>query len=264
MITHAHIDHAGLAHMCASQGVTILVSKKDVSAVELGNEHLLLQKKFQRNDIIRYGFPEYLAENIFNSEKQSQFSWYPCALENIELPQKTYPLINGHYLEVLDAPGHTPGNIVCFIPQTGELFSGDTLLPTTIPTPGMHYITSQKAKEDYKRWPSLPDFIETVKSLQKLKVKYILPGHGSTVDDPQKLFKRFNTHHQIRAKRIRKLLSEHSDTPFGLAKRQYPKIPEKRLVQAMIEIIGHLDVFLISMEVECSEKNNTLIYTSTK
>ena len=113
--------------MWASQGVTILVSKKDVSAVELGNEHLLLQKKFQRNDIIRYGFPEYLAENIFNSEKQSQFSWYPCALENIELPQKTYPLINGHYLEVLDAPGHTPGNIVCFIPQTGELFSGDTL-----------------------------------------------------------------------------------------------------------------------------------------
>ena len=102
MITHAHIDHAGLAHMWASQGATILVSKKDVSAVKLGNEHLLLQKKFQRNDIIRYGFPEYLAENIFNNEKQSQLSWYPCALENIELPKKTYP-------------GHTPGNLVCFI-----------------------------------------------------------------------------------------------------------------------------------------------------
>ena len=264
LITHAHIDHAGLAYKWASQGVTILVNKKDIPAVELGSEHLILQKKLQRIDIIRYGFPEYLAADIFNNKKQSQLYWYSCAPENIEPPKKTYNLINGHNLKVLEAPGHTPGNLVCFIPQTGELFSGDTLLPTTIPTPGMHYISSQKMKENYKRWPSLPDFIDTVKSLQKLKVRYILPGHGTIVDDPQKLFKRFNTHHQIRAKRIRNLLAEHADTPFGLAKRQYPKIPEKRLIQAMIEIIGHLDMFLISKDVEVSEENNKLIYTSTK
>ncbi len=264
LITHAHIDHAGLASKWAHFGATILVNKKDISAVELGNEHLMLQKKMQHNDIIYYGFPEYLIENIFSSEKHPQLSWNPCAPEKIKTPKKTYHLMSGNSLEILEAPGHTPGNLVCFIPQTGELFSGDTLLPTTIPTPGMHYISSKNSQEKYIRWPSLPDFIETVKSLQKLKIKCILPGHGTLVDDPEKLFKRFNTHHQIRAERIRKLLSEHSDTPFGLAKRQYPKIPERRLIQAMIEIIGHLDVLVTSREVEFSEKNNTLFYAFTK
>ena len=264
MVTHAHIDHAGLARKWAQHGAMILVGDKDIPAVKLGDEHRLLQKNLQRNDLIRYGFPEDLIKEVVNSEKQLPLSWYPCPLKNIKPPEKKYNLINRCSLEIVEAPGHTPGNLVCFIPQTGELFSGDTLLPTTIPTPGMHYTPSQVTKKKFRRQPSLPDFIETVKSLEKLNIKCILPGHGTVVNDPQKLFKRFNIHHQIRAERIRKLLSVHSDTPFGLAKRQYPKIPDNRLIQAMIEILGHLDMLMISKEVEYSEQNNTLIYTMTR
>src|SRR5690606_13093036 len=109
----------------------------------------------------------------------------------------TFGLADGGTLRVLAAPGHTPGNLVAFIeggPHEGTLFSGDTLLPTTIPTPGLHFPEGA----DRPRWPSLPPFLDSVARLRGLSVRRILPGHGEAVDEPGRLFARFEAHHAKR------------------------------------------------------------------
>ena len=172
----------------------------------------------------------------------SPLRWEPCPATSLTTPAASYDLADGRTLEVIDAPGHTPGNLVAFIPQTGELFSGDTILPTTVPTPGMHYSTAMEGIETPERWPSLPPFVDSVAHIRTLTPRRILPGHGEPVEHPETLFTRFETHHARRAKRIRRLLEEQSDSAFGIARRQFPRLPPWRLAQAITETLGHLDL----------------------
>ena len=193
-------------------------------------------------DLIRHGCPEHLILQMRSPRSGSPLRWEPCPAASLTPPDTRYDLADGRTLEVIDAPGHTPGNLVAFVPQTGELFSGDTILPTTVPTPGMHYPTAIEGIKSPERWPSLPPFIDSVAHIRTLAPRRILPGHGEPVEQPETLFTRFETHHARRAKRIRRLLEEQSDTAFGIARRQFPRLPPRRLAQAITETLGHLDL----------------------
>ena len=87
----------------------------------------------------------------------------------------------------------------------------------------------------------------------------MLPGHGEAVDDPQRLFERFEVHHQRRAQRIRSLLAERPDSAYGVATRLFPHLPAGRAGQAMTEVIGHFDVLLASGEAECEPGEGGLL-----
>jgi hydroxyacylglutathione hydrolase len=81
-----------------------------------------------------------------------------------------------------------------------------------------------------------------VERLRALDVRRILPGHGAPVDDPTRLFDRFEAHHARRATQVRQLLAVQPDSAYGIARRMFPRIDPLRLAQATTEVIGHLDV----------------------
>ena len=255
LITHAHLDHAGLAHRWAAEGATILVGSADLAAVAAGQRSREAQREAQLRDLIRHGCPEELVPQMRSPRSGSPLRWEPCPAEALGAPETRYELADGRTLEVIDAPGHTPGNVVAFVHETGELFSGDTILPTTVPTPGMHYPSAIEGAGSPERWPSLPPFIDSVAHIRELGVLRILPGHGKPVEEPEALFVRFGGHHARRAKRIRRLLDEQADTAFGIARRQFPRIPPRRLAQAITETLGHLDLLARAGELETYEEN---------
>lgn len=160
----------------------------------------------------------------------------PGAVEPVE-DGATFTLDGGAVLRVVAAPGHTPGNLVAFVEATGDLYSGDTLLPRTIPTPGLHFPDGA----DGPRWPSLPRFVASVQRLRALEPRRVLPGHGEPVDDPERLFTRFEQHQERRQRRLRALLERDADSAYGLVRRLFPHLPDERVGQAMTETIGHLD-----------------------
>ena len=258
LITHAHLDHAGLAHRWAAEGATILAGTADIPAVATGLQSREAQRAAQLRDLIRHGCPEDLVPQMRSPRSGSPLRWEPCSAAALAPPAASYDLADGRTLEVIDAPGHTPGNLVAFIPQTGELFSGDTILPTTVPTPGMHYPTAIEGIETPERWPSLPPFMDSIARIRQLHVRRILPGHGEPVEEPETLFTRFETHHARRAKRIRRLLEEHPDTAFGIARRQFPRLPPRRLAQAITETFGHLDLLARQGVLETFEQDRRL------
>ena len=181
------------------------------------------------------------------ARRRGGMRWEPCPAEAIEgvLPvvPRSFELAGGATLKALPSPGHTPGNLVAYVEATGDLYSGDTLLPKTIPTPGLHFPRGSGDRgPKIGRWPSLPSFLRSVAKLRALEVRRILPGHGPVVDDPDRLFERFRIHHQRRSRRIRALLAERPDSAYGLVRRLFPHLPEERVWQAMTEAIGHLDV----------------------
>ena len=242
LITHAHLDHAGLAHRWAAEGATILAGSVDIPAITAGQQSREVQREAQVRDLIRHGCPEDIILQMRSPSSDSPLRWKPCPATSLTTPAASYNLADGRTLEVINSPGHTPGNLVAFIPQTSELFSGDTILPSTIPTPGMHYPTAIEGIKSPERWPSLPPFMDSVTHIRTLAPRRILPGHGEPAEQPTALFTRFETHHARRAKRIRRLLEEQPDTAFGIARRQFPRLPPRRLAQAITETLGHLDL----------------------
>jgi glyoxylase-like metal-dependent hydrolase (beta-lactamase superfamily II) len=262
LVTHAHLDHAGLAYRWAAEGATVLAGAADLAAIERGQASRDAQRRLQLADLLRHGCPPDVIEGMRSPRGRhpAGLRWEPCPGDALEPAGATYDLEGGRTLRVIDAPGHTPGNVVAFIPETGELFSGDTILPTTVPTPGMHYPQAVEGVEDAPRWPSLPPFITSVASLRTLDVRRILPGHGQPVEDPDRLFERFEEHHARRARRVRVALLDGPATTYEVAKRMFPRIPPRRLGQAITEVLGHLDMLEAAGEVEVVREGEVVRY----
>lgn len=90
--------------------------------------------------------------------------------------------LGGRKIEVLHTPGHTPDSMLFFDRASGYLATGDTFYPSTL--------WAHRADADFK------DYVASAKRMAALEgeVKYILPGHGEIVANPDflgKLYKAF-------------------------------------------------------------------------
>ena len=243
LVTHAHIDHAGLAARWVTAGARVLAGAADVRALAGGRAWLDARLPLHLDTLRRHGAPIEVWEAQAEQASRRAYRWTPCPTVETVADGTTFPLAGGTTLRVIDAPGHTPGNLVAYIEATGDLYSGDTLIDGVIPTPGLHFPQAPDGGGG-PRWPSLPPFRRSVARLRALGARRVLPGHGNLSDDPARLIERFEAHHARRAERMRALLAEQPDSAYGLAKRMFPRIGPLQLAQAMTEAIGHFDALL--------------------
>ena len=265
LVTHHHLDHSGLAARWAAEGARILAGAADVPALVGGQAWYDARRAARVDALIEHGVPVGLVEQLSSPARRRppEYRWEPCPLDAIEVVEDgaEFALASGASLRVLAAPGHTPGNLVAFVEATGDLYSGDTLLPGTVPTPGVHFADAEDGGAG-PRLPSLPDFVASVARLRALDVRRVLPGHGVPVDGEaaERLFVRFERHHERRPALVRTLLEEQPDTAFGLVGRLFPHLPEPRLPQAMTELIGQLDVLVSRGEAVAERRDGLLVH----
>jgi len=243
LVTHYHIDHAGLAVRWAEAGARVVAGAMDAPALVSGRDWYEERTPLRLEALRRHGCPPEVIEAQQDQAARHGYRWAPCPAGSVEAVADgtEFALEGGATLRVMAAPGHTPGNLVGWVEATGELYSGDTLLPATIPTPGLHFPEGPDGTPG-PRWPSLPPYLHSVRRLRQLPLRRILPGHGAPMDDPARLLDRFEAHHERRAAAIRRLLGEQPDTAYGIARRLFPRIGPLQLAQATTEAIGHLDV----------------------
>ena len=273
IVTHEHIDHAGLAARWAGEGARIVAMPEALPALAAGYAAYAALRARRIEELHRHGCPPDVLDALSSVQRVARraprapaLGWAPCPAEALVAARDgdTFALEGGHTLQLIAAPGHTTGNLVAFIAGAeggaGDLCSGDTLLPATIPTPGLQFpdVATRMATgaashafhaADVPRWPSLPPFLRSVERLRALEVRRILPGHGAVVDDPPRLFAQFAQHYARRVRRVRAHLdgaggSAHDATAYEVARGLFPRLPVARLGQAVTEVIGCVDVLL--------------------
>ncbi|MQC48336.1 MAG: MBL fold metallo-hydrolase, partial [Chloroflexi bacterium] len=244
IITHEHIDHAGLAARWAKAGARIVVGRSGIETLVLGAEANERQREPRFADLTRHGAPDDMIEVWRAQRRPRALRWAPCPPEALAAAEDCDPfhLAGGVTLSLLMAPGHTPGNLVAYVPETGSLFSGDTVIPTTIPTAGLHYPGAVFGDEAAGRWPSLPPFLRSVAALRALAPDWIYPGHGEIIERPEVYLDRFEQHHLRRAQLVCRALGDESRSAFEITRKVFPRLPAERLMQAMTEVLGHLDL----------------------
>ena len=266
IVTHYHLDHSGLAARWAAHGARVLAGARDVPALAGGRAWYDARTPLRLAALARHGAPPALIDAQAAQAQRGGYGWAPCPEASLEAVRDgaAFPLAIDEphtyaELRVIAAPGHTPGNLVCHVAATRELYAGDTLLPDTIPTPGLHFLEQQgpalstnepstqlpdgeqarrgpepRRWDTAPRWPSLPPYLRSVARLRALvdagAVRRVLPGHGAPVDNVTRLVARFEQHHARRAARVRALLADGGapqpspQSAYALARRMFPHL----------------------------------------
>lgn len=103
--THGHVDHIlGIEHVCSTYKIPFAVDSRDEFLLEAAPSHGAA-----------YGF------NIASSPKI-----------DLDLKGQSEIKLGEHTLQLIETPGHTPGHISIYDPQSKSLLTGDTLFRESI------------------------------------------------------------------------------------------------------------------------------------
>ena len=264
-ITHAHIDHCGLAFRWQAEGVTVVASELETQSFLHGRNIIGYQTQYVFEHMRRVGVPEQRIAGFIESRERMRQAYRSGDNTGGGVRRERWPgLIRGtpfradrelsdgdeirlgdRRVVLVSAPGHTPGNCVFHEPDTGVLFSGDQIIPGLNSNPGWHFDISVEPPE---RFRSLPAFAESLDRVEALNVHHLYPGHREPSAEVAEEIERVRRHHRKRQGQLREMLSDGAQTPYELLTGMFSRLPDRRLWQAMAEVTGHIDALVVRGE----------------
>lgn len=241
-LTHAHLDHAGLAARWQAEGARILIGRADAAALAMTDADRAAERSRARLALLRHGVPPHALDTP--STHPQRYTRWPA-------PLRMTPLVadallddgdrigsGGTGLRAVACPGHTPGTMIFTDLRSTATFTGDHVLPRMAPTSGIQFCAN-------RRTPSLPAYIASLKRVRThlpapLVVAY--PGHGARIDDLAGAIDWTVRLLETRARKLRSYLGDRPATAYELAARMFPRGLSRQLRPLMAEIIGLLDL----------------------
>ena len=267
--THGHHDHAGLGRRWKEGGTPIWVGAADGPLTARPP----LQSQAETAAMLAWAEgtgapPETLAH--VRERVESRRAAARRAAESPDYPEDglrwptglRYPpfeadrLIEGDAeiagIEIVAAPGHTPGNVVLAVREEGWLFSGDQLLPEVDPLPAIQFVAEG---EGLRRFPSLPHFAASLERLVEGGFTRCFPGHGQPFDGATEAIAGALSRIERRCARVRKSLAGSGPaTVHDLSARLYPRATQRNFWQTASSVQGQLDLLAARGEARETER----------
>ena len=260
-ITHAHIDHCGLAFRWQAEGVTVAASALEAQSFLHGRNIIGYQTQYVFDHMRRAGVPGERIAGFIESRERMRRAFragdntgggvrrerWPGLIRGTPfradrpLPDGAEIRLGDRRVRLVSAPGHTPGNCVFYEPETGALFSGDQIIPGLNSNPGWHFDISV---EPPQRFRSLPAFADSLERIAVLDIAHLYPGHREPSDRVAAEIERVRRHHRKRQGQLREILAAGPSTPYQLLTTLFRRLPDRRLWQAMAELTGHIDALV--------------------
>lgn len=134
---------------------------------------------------------------------------------------------DGGELRVVHTPGHESGHCCFYEPSQEILFTGDHILgegTTVIPPPD----------------GDMTLYIQSLEKLLKLKIRFLLPGHGPVIDDPQGKIREYIDHRLMREQQVLRSLEQGQSTIPAMVEAIYTDTPPALLSVAQLSVEAHL------------------------
>ncbi len=257
LITHAHIDHFGLAARIKERSnASVALHRADAEILRPRYEEIgrfLLEV----GEWLRiHGVPE---EELPALRRSLIGLW---RLKHIARPDE---LLEGGErldlgdieLEVIWTPGHTPGHICFYEPRRKILFSGDHVLPITTPHVGL----PPRFREN-----PLANFLSSLRKLRDLDVERVLPGHEHPFEDLRGRIEELLAHHEERTRHIMEAVEERPLSAYEIASKiPWMGAPWEKLTPldrrlSVAETLSHLEMLAEEGKVERIEKEGRIFF----
>ena len=237
LVTHAHMDHYGLAaRVAAESGAEVLAHEDAVDRLADPDAHLEREQAFFRPFLVEMGVPEELVGTVVGlPEPYTEFR-DPVAVDRALADGDTVDVGDG--LRTVHTPGHTPDS-VCYVADEGVAFTGDHVMMEVSPNP---LLTVVPGAED-ERTRSLPAYLDSLRKVRDVGATVGYAGHRDRIPDLAARASAIIDHHEQREERVADLVAEAGGaTAYELMKRLFPDLPATEMFPGMSEVIGHLDL----------------------
>lgn len=199
VVTHIHPDHYGAAgEMTEREGASLFLHRLEVPMVH--PRYLEVEQLVQEvgHHLQVHGVPEREAEFLKNASRWLRDFVRP-ATPALQLDGSETIEMGGRRLRVEWTPGHSPGHICLFDPQSRLLFAGDQLLPEVTPNIGLHPQSTPDPLDDY---------LAGLRRLAALQPALVLPAHGRPFEDAATRVAELVRHHQRRKEQILQVIGD--------------------------------------------------------
>jgi glyoxylase-like metal-dependent hydrolase (beta-lactamase superfamily II) len=175
VVTHAHIDHYGLAgRLMELTGAELLMHTfTDLDCEKY--RHPDTARARRRDTYADHGVPE--IERMDLADHLTR--WLPYLHSVVEASRRLRGgeqlEIGGQTWEAVHTPGHSLGHVCLFSPADRVLLSGDHLLPGITPP-----VTFERGFDA----DPLRSYLDSLRRIAELRPEHVFPGHGTPFGDP--------------------------------------------------------------------------------
>jgi glyoxylase-like metal-dependent hydrolase (beta-lactamase superfamily II) len=131
-------------------------------------------------------------------------------------------------LRAIHTPGHAPDHLCFWHAQSRTLFGGDLAVQgSTVWIP-----TSLQG--------DMAEYMASLERVLRLAPARILPAHGATIEQPQRLLQEYVAHRRAREAQVIEALRAGVSDPDAIVERLYRGVKERLLPFARESVIAHL------------------------
>ncbi|WP_224450273.1 MBL fold metallo-hydrolase [Haloprofundus salilacus] len=244
LVTHWHVDHAGLApRLCETSDATLYLHESDAAFVA---DYAAARRERVDRDarkLAAWGVPNETVESVVAGDRPSPMP--------DEYPVES--LVDGDTVvgvETIHTPGHTLGH-AAFVAHGDErndatLFVGDAVLPTYTPNVGGSDTRVADALETYQG--TLSNLRERAAASRQTETAH--PGHGAELSLGPRIDE-ILTHHEIRTERVYDCVEKRGPlTPWQVATHLFGEMCGIHVKMGAGEAAAHLSALAAAGRVE--------------
>lgn len=229
LLTHAHIDHYGLAGpVRAWSGAAVAMHEREEALARRFVDRWPEDRAGVAASFAAGGVPDGVAESLLRASDRIHRLYAPFR-PDLLLTGERGALPGGGGWEWILTPGHSPGHLSVYHPERRVLIAGDHVLPRISPNIGA----------DLYAEDPLSDYLAFLRRLRDLPVERVLPSHGEPFGDLAGRVDEIIRHHEARNAQIVVLLGE-PRTAYDLTVRLFGDLAPDSLLHALRETRAHL------------------------
>jgi glyoxylase-like metal-dependent hydrolase (beta-lactamase superfamily II) len=232
VITHAHIDHYGLAgRLMELTGAQLWMhALTDLDCEKYRHPDTAVARR--RDTYTDHGLPAAELPAVAHGLRD----WLPYLHSVVEASTRLrggekIP-IGGRDWEVVHTPGHSTGHVCLWSPDLEVVLSGDHLLPGVTPP-----VTFERGFDA----DPLRSYLDSLRRIEALRPARVLPGHGTPFGDAQRRIEAILRNKMRRLTAIRQAIEDGPVTVVGIADRVFTRVMlQHQRSFALAETLAHI------------------------
>ena len=261
IVTHAHVDHFGLAaRIVAASGARVCSHARNRWWLTDFENETRQRAGFYYDVFAQSGAPRPFADAAARGMAAVMRCAEPIPAECfIPLEEGDLVTLGDAGWRVVYAPGHASGLICLYEPQARALISSDHLLRDITSNP----VLEPPARGESERPRALVNYLASLQKIAQLDVRLALPAHGEPIYDVGALIEARLAFHRARLDHMERQLAGCGSTAYELCHTLFPNLKSVDVFMGLSEVIGHLDLLESAGRVRRAMSEGVVRYTPT-